>query len=75
MPILAEKKNIKSNSKVTLFVIVGWSDTALTPVLMKEHRSTVGQARKKEKGERQLCSLTPKSGVNFRRVGASFFIK
>ena len=55
--MVAEKKNIKTSNNVTLFVIVGWSDTALTPYVMKEHGETVGQAWKKEKGKRQLCSL------------------
>lgn len=57
MPMVAEKKNIKTSNNVTLLVIVGWSDTALTPNLMKEHEPTVGQAGKKEKGKAQLCSL------------------
>lgn len=59
MPMVAERKNIKTSNNVTLLVIVGWSDTALTPNLMKEHGSTVGQADKKEKGKAQLCSLAP----------------
>ena len=57
MPMVAEKKNIKTSNNVTLFVIVGWSDTALTPYVMKEYVVTVGQACKKEKGKWQLCSL------------------
>ena len=55
--MVAEKKNIKTSNNVTLFVIVGWSDTALTPYVMKEYVVTVGQACKKEKGKWQLCSL------------------
>lgn len=65
MPMVAEKKNIKTSNNVTLFVIVGWSDTALTPYVMKEHVATVGQARKKEKGKWQLCSFALENPLLF----------
>lgn len=75
MPMVAEKKNIKTSNNVTLFVIVGWSDTALTPYVMKEYVVTVGQACKKEKGKWQLCSLALVTPLLFAGLSDIYMFK